>query len=149
MSSTEAKAYSETIDYTRAVYYVDTYEELKAACEATSYDRTIILKNDIKVGYEDFVSAGSSDNYMKDYQITIKGDTAVLIDLNGFNYSVLSRNTNFVFAVRENATVHFINSHPTALSSIKFDVNNNKLCGRIEYKFVKHLNLRDNQFNYM
>jgi len=99
-------------DCTKVVYNVTNYSELMEAFADKDNDRTIILQNHI------FESAVDSQR-----DIIINGSKTVVFDMNGYDISLYSSRTEFMFNILGTPKVHFFNSDPENSSEIYFDVN--------------------------
>lgn len=106
----KAETTSKAIDCTETVYHVDSYEELKAAFEEGTTDRTIILEKDIYAGAD------------LDYRITVDGDDTIVFDMNGYSYDVVSSYTTDMFVFRGTNDVYFINSNLEMASWIDYNL---------------------------
>ena len=107
-----AQATTNATDCTQVVYKVTNYSELAQAFQDSEHDRTIILQNHI------FESAPSSQR-----DIVINGSKTVVFDMNGYDLSLYSSRTEFMFNIKGTPKVYFFNSDKENSSEMYFDVN--------------------------
>lgn len=100
------------VDCTEVVYNVTNYSELTEAFADSTHDRTIILQNHI------FEIATDSQR-----DIFINGSKTVVFDMNGYDITLTSSRTEFMFNITGSPKVHFFNSDAENSSEIYFDVN--------------------------
>lgn len=85
---------------------VSSFAQLKEALENYKAASNVVLKNNITL-------ADDSNNW----EINIGGSGAVTLDLNGYNISVNSKSTAYLFNVTGSARIYFINSSDNKTST--------------------------------
>ena len=121
------KAEAATVaDCTEAVYYVDTFEELKAAFETNGSNRTIILEENIDC----------TDSPSTNYMITKTGSDTVVLDFKGKQLRFKTTNTESIFKLTGSGSVFFVNTTDSEAGGIFLDFGKNASIGEFEPSIV-------------
>ena len=98
-----------TIPCTDETVEVNDFEQLKTALENYSWGQNIVLYDNINI----------NDN-SKDYSIDISGSDQVALDLNGYQLTVNSTSTKYLFNITGNARLYFLNGNGNKESVVTF-----------------------------
>lgn len=109
-----SKAAGVVIDCSTNVVEVSTIDELIAECKANDGSKTIILQNDIIYNGTEYK------------QINVVNNGTLVLDMNGYNISVCSSATQYLFCIPSNSNVSMVvlNSKTSSKSSIQFLLEN-------------------------
>lgn len=89
---------------------VTSFEQLKTALENYSWGQNIVLYDNINI-----------DDNSKDYSINITGSDQVALDFNGYQLTVNSTSTKYLFNITGNARLYLLNGNRNKESVVTFN----------------------------